>query len=448
MHTIAAIATASGRSDRAIVRLSGPRVSEILGRVLRSEPPSRPGPHTACFHLPAASRGFSDPLPLPIALLIARAPRSYTGEDTAELVIPGNPPLAERVLNALLDAGATRAEPGAFSARAYLAGKLSLEQAEGIASLIAADRDEDMAAARAVLEGITGQRYANWLDRGAHLLALVEAGVDFTDQEDVVPIAPADLRAQLAMILDEIEAHLGPDAATEADRTAPVVVLAGPPNAGKSTLFNALLGHQRSVVSDTAGTTRDAIEEPLDLSADAAGAGEITLVDLAGIGDRATDPLDAEAQRRARAHVESADLVVACDPEGRFTNAPTDTPVLRVNTKADQAHGALAGADVAVCALDGWQVDALRRAIADATTRAGGASRAVVVPRHRRALREAAAGLERAIAAVDPGARALDMPELVAGELRTALDALGSICGRVTPDDVIGRVFAAFCVGK
>jgi tRNA modification GTPase len=240
----------------------------------------------------------------------------------------------------------------------------------------------------------------------------------------------------------------------------PRVVLAGPPNAGKSTLFNALLGRRRAIVSPVAGTTRDALEEELDLSADAPGAGTVILIDLAGLDEPPAAAIDAAAQSRARETIAAADAVIHCDPSGRFPGlvARPGTPMIRVRTKADVPGAARArrpdravdaGREpLAICALDGWNLPALRRAIADAAWGSRAAGLAALLPRHRRALTDAATQLREARALIAPAARALPDPALTASALRAALDVLGELVGRISPDDVIGRVFATFCVGK
>ncbi len=395
-------------------------------------------------------------LPLPISLLYNLSPHSYTTDHTAELLIPGNPHLLQRVLDLLLSFPAVRlAEPGEFTARAHLAGRLTLEQAEGVAAIIAADRDDELEAARDLLEGRTGDRYRTWTDTVATLLALVEAGIDFTDQEDVVPIPPADLAQQLDNLRADLTAHAGDP--REQPATLPTVALVGPPSAGKSTLFNALLGRHRAVTHETPGTTRDALAEPLDLSIEHPGT-QVTLLDLPGLDLAPSSPLDRAAQTAAIDAASRADLLLHCDPTGRFTQdprLPANKPTLRIRTKADLPGPNPTGPDatdsstpdaLAICALDGFHLPALRRAIADHAHAASAAG--AVVPRHARALAAAAAALADAIATVDPAAHALPEPELTAGALRAALDELGSITGAVTPDEVIGRVFATFCVGK
>jgi tRNA modification GTPase len=389
-----------------------------------------------------------------VLVSLFRGPRSYTGEDAAEIQVPANPVLVERVLRALTSReGVRAAEAGEFTARAYLAGKMTLSQAEGVAATVAASSDEQLAAARALLEGRAGEEYRRWADEVATLLALVESGIDFTDQEDVVPIAPAALLARVGALRGELFAHLGGVGGRESAGALARVALVGRPNAGKSTLFNALLGRRRAVTSPVAGTTRDVLAEELDLARDVPGAGMVLLEDLAGLdaveGGTAVGPAVApvEAQRAAERAVREADVLVWCDPAGRFEGVDVSAAkVIRVRTFADRpGHGGRE--DLAVCALDGWHVGALRRAIAEAATTSRGAGVAALLPRHRRAMREAAGRLEGAAESVGAGPR-LSAPEVTATALRGALDALGELVGRISPDEVLGRVFATFCIGK
>jgi tRNA modification GTPase len=435
--TIVAVASAPGRSARAVVRLSGPATREVLASVLEGGP--RPW-ERGCFDGALRTAGADGRArSLPVLVCTYRAPASYTGEDAAEVLLPGNPLLVERIV-AILSAieGVRAASPGEFSARAYLNDRLTLDQAEGVAATIAAESEAQLDAARELLSGRTGQRYRAWAHELTSLLALVEAGIDFADQEDVVAIQPAVLRSRLSSLGRDIEGSLGAAAGRQADHAVPRVVLWGPPNAGKSTLFNALLGRTRAVVSSTAGTTRDVLEEELDLSSALPGAGSVLLADLAGADESLASPIDHAAQSAARDAARSADLIIYCDPAGGFLTPPrAAAPILRIRTKADLGGS---GSGLAVCALDRWNLCTLRRAIAEGAWGARAAGLASVLPRHRRALGEV---LERAREAADESD-----PALIAGALRSALDAIGELVGRISPDDVIGRIFATFCVGK
>ncbi|MFI4896865.1 MAG: tRNA modification GTPase [Phycisphaerales bacterium JB059] len=430
--TIAAIASAPGPAPRALIRLAGPETSRALGALGLADPRRRSA-------RPVRLR-LDDRRTLPALLLRFVAPDTFTGEDAAELLITGNPRLGERLLAQLLRVEGVRlAEPGEFSARAYLAGRLTLAQAEGVAALISARTEAHLRAANNLLSGQTGATYRDWSERLATLLALVEGGIDFTDQEDVTPIPPGDLVARLERIRAEIDAYLGPDRPRESLDHAPLAVLVGEPNAGKATLFNALLGRERAVTHDAPGVTRDVLIEPLDPALP--GAPPVRLADLPGLDATATAGRDLDAQRQAHEAIARADLLVQCDPTGRFPpieHAPPGAPVIRVRTQADRPGDRPSGA-ISVCALDGYHLDALRRALADAPL---GVSPSVL-PRHGAELARALDALDEAI-----GVAPLGELELTAAPMRTALDALGELTGEISPDEVIGRVFATFCVGK
>jgi tRNA modification GTPase len=429
-----------------MLRISGGGVSDVVGRLLVGSPTAR-GCSPARFRLDGGCG---------LAVLVARffGPASYTGEDVVEIQFPGHPSLAERMLRGVLECPGTRlAAPGEFSARAFLRGRLTLNEAEGVAATIAARSTEQLNAARWLMAGQTGEVYRQLADECAALLALVEAGIDFTDQEDVVPIAPKSLGERLRWAVQRMDSLVGAKGGREHADGRPRVAIVGRPNAGKSTLFNALLGRRRAVASPIAGTTRDVLSEPLDLARVAPGAGEIELQDLPGLDPCGASAIEAQSQRAARDAAAIADALIWCDPSGNFDERSlvelggAGKVVLRVRTFGDRPVERR-GAHVEVCALDGWNLDTLRRALADVTGGSISEGVASLLPRHRRTLAVARASLESAWGSFDPEAAVLAAPEVVAGHLRHALDALGELVGHISPDDVIGRVFATFCVGK
>lgn len=407
-------------------------------------------------------------------ILTSPGPRSYTGEDTLELLLPGNPHLLERVTDELthglrrLGHPARRAGPGEFTARAYLNGRLDLAQAEGVALAVSARSDAELRAARLLLAGSLGKSAERWTGRVASLLARVEAGIDFVDQEDVVAIACGEVLAECRALRAELAARLAGESGREAGSRQPRVVLAGAPNAGKSTLFNALLGRVRTIASPLAGTTRDAIVEPLELDAPG-GRLEIQLVDLPGLdvdaGDRfGTDVpsvVDAAMRRTALTALESCDLVLHCRPIDAPASASADAPaaaelaqVLEVVTKIDRLDGApIPDGAIPTSAVTREGLDLLRTQLAErlaAAPTSVGADVSTLTDRVRNAMAAAATALDEVIRGVagEPARAAPSAPEVVAAGLRTALDRLGEIRGRVDPDEVLGMVFSRFCIGK
>jgi len=453
---IVATASPPGRSVRGIVRLSGTGVDALLMQCVSlagGEPlPWRRGM--------ARARVRYDEHSLPALVLCAPGPNSYTGEDSAEVQLPGNPMVLQHIVDAFIQAGnemnrpARRAEGGEFTARAFFNGRVSLTEAEGVNATIIAQSDAELRAAHMLTGGSLGRFAHEKADELADALALLEAGIDFTDQEDVVAITPNDLYQRLVSLREAIDQQLNRAIGMEQLRAIPWVVLTGKPNAGKSTLFNALLGRQRVVVSDMAGTTRDVITEPMTIET-GHGKAEIMLVDLAG-DDETQTTINEHMQAAAREAAQRAELIVHCVEPGEqpIVSDQRRTPRLIVRTKADQPDSNCVGEDeIAVSAARGTGLDELRRVITEMLSeRAISLSSDLMAlqPRHESALREAESHLAEAIALVEPlgTERSLDDPELVAAAMRAALDEMAGLAGDITPDDVLGRVFARFCVGK
>jgi tRNA modification GTPase len=441
-EVIVAVASAPGRSASLVVRASGPEATDVLRRVDSRTPagPMRRGVRAGELELPIGR--------LPCVVLTMPGPASYTGEDSFELLVPGHPALGEIVARALEAAGfARRASPGEFTLRAFGSGRLTLEQAEGVAATIAARTDAELRAAALLRAGVVGRGADAAAEAVADLLALVEAGIDFTDQEDVVAITPTDLGIGIDRVIESLRPMLQGAISMERLECAPWVVLCGAPNAGKSALFNALLGRARAVVADVAGTTRDALVEPWRFDGPD-GPTEVLLVDAPGL-DGSVHGLDALGQRMREEAMRRACVRIECSPEG-VSVQPTDPTWIRVQTQADRASFRAAEGWLATSAVTGRGLDALRARVAGAVlglAAPASGEGVVLAERHRLLLREALSHLEAARAAVGSG-RTQAHPELVAAAMHGALESLGGIAGRIAPDDILGRIFGRFCVGK
>lgn len=438
--TIAAVATPPGRGGVGVLRVSGPLAAAIATALCGSPPPPR---HACLRHFTDA---HGDVIDQGLALFFP-GPRSFTGEDVLELQAHGSPAVLEALLQAAQAAGARLARPGEFTERAFLNDKLDLAQAEAVADLIDAG---SLQAARAAARALQG-RFSREVDGlSAALVALrvfVEAAIDFPDEDGVAWLEQAALQARLADArhrLDSLRQRAGQGAAL---REGLKIAIAGAPNVGKSSLLNRLTRADTAIVTAIPGTTRDVLRQTIDLDGL-----PLHLADTAGL--RATeDPIEAEGVARARAELAQADcvLLVVDDREpdppepAAAAGIPPGPRVIVLRNKCDLS-GAPAGAqagDLRISALTGAGFDALAARLRGLAGLDAAEPEFMARRRHLTALDAAAASLNQAAQCLADGAG-----ELLAEELRAAHDALGAITGRYTSDDLLGEIFASFCIGK
>jgi tRNA modification GTPase len=491
--TIAAISTAFGEAAIALLRLSGVRAVEIADVVFRSK--KRAG------ELPARVAQFGsifdgDTRLDDVLLTVFRAPASYTGEDVVEISCHGGVLVSRRILEVLLRAGARSAEPGEFTQRAFLNRKLDLTQAEAVMDVISAQTDLALRAANEQLEGRLGARIRDLRAAVLDTLAQVEAYIDFPD-EDISPETGAALRARMENSLADVDALLATAGQGKVLREGLRTVIFGAPNVGKSSLLNRLLGYERAIVSHHPGTTRDVLEETINVRGI-----PVRLMDTAGIRESA-DELEQAGMERTRQAMERADFVlhvvdassdaattggtsnVSAKPHDDVDFLPGMTRMARMGvdeadevgtpsenirvireirgtssgTSSSQHHIIVlnkcdlgihaswaAHGGVAVSALTGEGFEKLCDAIVDAagSGAAKGDWSVAINARHQACLETARSFLNAAIRAFDQGLS----PEFIAEELRAAMDAIGDIVGRADTEELLGVIFGQFCIGK
>jgi len=469
MHdTIAAISTPFGEGAIAVVRMSGARVVEIAGTVFRGKLPAARG---------VAFGGFFDGEQKldDVVLTVFRAPQSYTGEDVIEISCHGGVLVTRRVLEALLRQGARSAEAGEFTQRAFLNGKLDLTQAEAVMDLISAQTDLALRAANEQLEGRLGERIRALREALLEMLAHVEAFIDFPD-EDIDPETGDALRKRLDGLRTDVAKLLDTAEQGRVLREGVRTVIFGAPNVGKSSLLNRLLGFERAIVSAKPGTTRDVIEEVINLRGI-----PLRLIDTAGVRE-SEDEIEREGIARTQRQVERADLVLelreASKPPlprsmgvspvafGVSPKADTtetggtpewtgETPMLRgatrtllVLNKTDLGeHPSWSGVDaVRISCSTGAGIETLAAAIEERVFH-GAAHRdwtVAINARHQCCLERARGFLDAARRAFDEGLS----PEFIAEELRAALEAVGEIVGKADAEELLGVIFGRFCIGK
>ncbi len=434
--TIVAAATPPGRGGIGIVRISGPATCAIGEAIVGRMPPPRY----------ASSADFRDVKGQAIdsgLALYFPAPRSFTGEDVLELHGHGGPVVMDLLVARAIELGARMARPGEFTERAFLNDKIDLAQAEAIADLIGAGSAEAARAALGSLAGEFSREVAALAQRIMELRVFIEAAIDFPD-EDAEFLESAEVRVRLADIEARFESIGQAARQGRALSEGLSVVIAGRPNAGKSSLLNALAGHPAAIVTEFPGTTRDVLREKIVIDGL-----PLHVIDTAGLRE-SSEAIEEEGIRRARAEMRRADLVLyVVDASigaaaGELESLRQDPPVLTVWNKIDLAAPP-AAAGVAISALTGAGLPALRERLkAAAGYRSGDAGAYSARRRHLDALERARRLLESAKARLAERAAF----ELVAEDLRLAQRALGEITGEVTSDDLLGSIFSSFCIGK
>jgi tRNA modification GTPase len=447
-------ALSSGRPPAAIavVRVSGPQAGAALNALVGRVPEPRQAA-LARLRDPASGEAIDEALALWFP-----GPHSETGEDVAELQLHGGHAVIAGVLIALGKIeGCRLAEPGEFTRRGFENGKLDLTEVEGLADLIAAETQAQRRQAFRQLKGLIGDRAEEWRRSLIEALALIEARIDFSDEADVPEnlVEPALFAAQ--QLRSKIAACLADSGRGERLREGLVVAIAGPPNAGKSTLLNRVAKREAAIVSPYPGTTRDVIEVHLDLDGY-----PLTLLDTAGIRE-SSDPVEQEGVRRARARAAAADLVLwvtdasaAGGVAGDVGQRPASAEVWMLRNKIDLVAQSVPRTEsppakdginrsFVISAESGSGVDSLVVALSDFARSYFGATESAIVTRvrHRQAFETTIAALDRAL-----GHRASGQEELIAEELRSAATTLGRLTGRVDVEDILDVIFRDFCIGK
>ena len=450
-ETIAAIASSPAGGLRGIVRVSGPHTVPCLDGIFRATDTSSPWQQIGQARRIAGQISLDSPLgEVPCDLYLWPTDRSYTRQPSAELHTFGAPPVLKAALQVVCRQGARLASPGEFTLRAFLAGRIDLAQAEAVLGVIdAVDHRQLEVGLRQLAGGLSGP-LTTLRDQLLNMCADLEASLDFVD-EDIEFISNQQLAGQLEQAVAQIAKLESKTRLRDTGSSLPRVVLRGEPNVGKSSLWNAIVGDCRAIVTDQAGTTRDYLAATIDH-----GHVAFTLIDTAGVEPVGQDALQEAIQERAAFQSEQADLVLFCVDASRPLSDWEQSELARgdreemlvVQTKIDRcphAPGSIA-ADVLTSASTGIGVQTLLKYCADRLHDWGGEAAVVTstAVRCRQSLRLAGDGLRRALEL----ARTAGGDELIAAEVRTALEHLGQVVGAVYTEDVLDRVFSRFCIGK
>jgi tRNA modification GTPase len=447
---IAAIATPVGEGGIAVIRVSGQHSIEKITTIFRGKNLTLVPTHTVHFgHLVRNDRKIDE-----VVVTVFRAPKSYTGEDTSEISCHGGVLITQEVLETVLSTGVRSAEPGEFTQRAFLNGKMELSQAEAVADLIHAKSRKAVEAAQQQLDGALGKHVSQFRQQIIDATALVELELDFIE-EDVEFASRDQLRKLIFELLHEIKLLLATYETGRLVKHGIRTVLVGKPNAGKSTLLNALMGKDRAIVSDIAGTTRDVIDA--DWSLDGL---LFTLTDTAGLRDT-DDVIEAEGVKRSHKAMQEADLILymkdLSEPISEMELALVDTlktnfpdkSILAIGNKIDQSiqHHIESRFDLVISAKTGVGIEDLKlrmKSVVLQNRDIDSSGLLVTSTRHRDALEKTRSHLNDAVTALDSGTTG----DFVSIDLRAALHELGTITGSITTEDLLDSIFSRFCIGK
>lgn len=427
--TIVALSTGSLPSGVAVIRLSGPATPAIVQQ-LRGELPKPRSLHLTQFR-------FKDEVLDSGLLVFFPAPHSFTGEDCAEFQVHGSPAGVRAILRALTDIEGVRlAEAGEFTRRAFENGKLDLTEVEGLGDLLEAETESQRRQAVARAAGGLSEKLGTWRETLLDLRAEIEARLDFSDEGDVSDDLPPAFSISLETLRHDLEVALESVSRGRIVREGIRVALAGAPNAGKSSLLNALAKSELAIVTDEPGTTRDVRDVVIDLDGQL-----VIVVDMAGL--RETDSkAEAEGVRRAKAELEVADLVLWLQAPGgaSIETPPTSAPIWRIATKADLSSG---GGDLSISTRTGDGLDELTARLSAFAQNLAGQGEPALVSRERDRQ-----GLSDALIEVEAAKNRLEVSEITAEHLRLAGVALERLLGRIDTEMVLDRLFSAFCIGK
>lgn len=444
-ETIAAVATPFGQGALAVIRLSGAEALPVAGQALGRAPEGLEERHAHRAKVHAEDGMVLDD----VVVTVFRGPRSYTGEDVVEISCHGGVLVVQRLLERLLECGARSAEAGEFTQRAFLNGKLDLTQAEAVMDVISAQTELALRAAQHQLGGRIGVETEILRGELLEIVAHVEAHIDFPE-EDIDPDTEAGLIGRLEGVKGRIDGLLATAEQGRILREGARTVICGEPNVGKSSLLNVLLGYERAIVSEMAGTTRDTVEEVVNIRGI-----PVRLIDTAGMRE-SMDEIEQRGVERTKQHLAEADLVL------EVVDTSREKGTLLSSRNRENRHHLLVlnksdlgthpdwnqeGKGVAISCREGTGMDALGEAIGDQLSLGAaswGQEAVAVNARHQDCLRRA----EKALSAAREQLSAGESPEFAAVDLRIALDAIGEVAGKVETEELLGEIFGRFCIGK